>query len=577
MTSKFIAATFAVLTVLSGAFAGVAVAGTASAAPQDVSSCTVIDQSGEYQLSKDIVVTGPVSNFGCIEIAADNVTLDGNGHTITRTTTVGPNAAIYTTAENVEIRDLTVRGFRSGVYVGSLDGGDEMLDVEISDATFEENDWGVRTIETLGVQVSDSTFENNSYGISVFTEPDADNEYADFVFDSNTFVDNSRDIEADSTLVTVLDSEFTGSVFGVISDKGVVSVNNTYTGTSVAGINTGVSGPTAIDGYESDALTLSLNDTVVDNEGTGIVAAGTVAVVGATVENNGGNGIDVGSKYEAENSSEAVVVQSAIRSNDGDGVFVRPETDADLATSMTIQSSVIADNGGLGVNVSDGNDIANATGNYWGSADGPSSETTVALEDPYTGALANGSGDAVSEGAVENVSNVHFDGSLEENPLLPDAYQIDVAAGEVIENLGVDGDDADDEKDFYGTQDRLLQSKTVVDDGTVTGSYNVPTGENVTKTLDGCAVTYTPVSYDAATGEATLSVSVANDTGCENVTLTLAGYELPGDDTTFVRANADGQELVDYQTVTLSAGESATVTIDLSDEDTMETLLASLN
>ncbi len=150
------------------------------------------------------------------------------------------------------------------------------------------------------------------------------------------------------------------------------------------------------------------------------------------------------------------------------------------------------------------------------------------------------------------------------------AYQIDVAAGQVIENLGVDGDDADDEKDFYGTQGRLLQAQTVLADGTVTGSYMVP-GENVTKSLAGCHVSYTPVSYDGETGEVTLSVSVDGDADCEGVTLTLAGYELPGDDTTFVRANADGQELVDYQTVTLGAGDSGTVTIDLDGDDSEAT------
>jgi hypothetical protein len=136
------------------------------------------------------------------------------------------------------------------------------------------------------------------------------------------------------------------------------------------------------------------------------------------------------------------------------------------------------------------------------------------------------------------------------------AYQIDVAAGEVIETLG------DDENDFYGTQGRLLQAQTVLADGEVTGSFNVPTSE-VTKSLADCGVTYTPVNYDGDTGEVTLTVSVSEDASCDGVTLTLAGYELPGDDTTFVRENADGQELIAHQTVTLDAGESGTVTIDL--------------
>ena len=44
----------------------------------------------------------------------------------------------------------------------------------------------------------------------------------------------------------------------------------------------------------------------------------------------------------------------------------------------------------------------------------------------------------------------------------------------------------------------------------------------------------------------------------------MAGY-LPGDDTTFVRAHADGQELVAHQTVTLESDDSRTVTVDLAD------------
>jgi uncharacterized protein YcfL len=157
------------------------------------------------------------------------------------------------------------------------------------------------------------------------------------------------------------------------------------------------------------------------------------------------------------------------------------------------------------------------------------------------------------------------DGDMDDGTDVP-AYQIDVAAGGVIENLGVDGDDADDEADFYGTQGRLLQAQTVLANGTVTGTHKVPT-ENVTKSLADCEVTYTPVSYDAATGQAELTVSVDGDADCENVTLTLAGYELPGDDTTFVRENADGQELVDSVTVTLEPGQSGTVTIDLDDAE----------
>ena len=139
------------------------------------------------------------------------------------------------------------------------------------------------------------------------------------------------------------------------------------------------------------------------------------------------------------------------------------------------------------------------------------------------------------------------------------AYQIDVATGEVIENLG------DDKDAYYGRQGRLLQALSVIDDGTVTDSFRVPVGET-TRTLDGCAVTYDGISYDAANGTATVSVSTGN---CdEPVTLTLAAYQLPDGTVEFNRSVADQQELVAYETVSLNANMDATVTINVTDGET---------
>ncbi|WP_247415425.1 hypothetical protein [Halomarina salina] len=198
----------------------------------------------------------------------------------------------------------------------------------------------------------------------------------------------------------------------------------------------------------------------------------------------------------------------------------------------------------------DGSDESDSSDESDGSDDASADEETdeSASDDDADGE------ETTDGGSEESAAN---DGTTvgEESDDVP-AYQIDVAAGEVIETLG------DDANDFYGTQERLLQAQTVLADGTVTGQYMVPDGE-VTKSLNGCAVSYEAASYDASSGEVTLDVSVSDDADCESVTLTLAGYELPGDDTTFVRENADGQELVDHRTVTLDAGESGTVTIDL--------------
>ncbi|MFD1513919.1 hypothetical protein [Halomarina rubra] len=135
-----------------------------------------------------------------------------------------------------------------------------------------------------------------------------------------------------------------------------------------------------------------------------------------------------------------------------------------------------------------------------------------------------------------------------------EAYQFDLAFGPVIEDLG-DSPDA-----FYGTQERLMHAASFTSDGAGTGAHNVPDpGETARAASGSCDVRYSAIAYDADTGTATVTLTADED--CDGTTVTFAGYELPGDDTRFVRANASGQELVGYETVTLGAGETVTLTV----------------
>lgn len=80
------------------------------------------------------------------------------------------------------------------------------------------------------------------------------------------------------------------------------------------------------------------------------------------------------------------------------------------ATTIEIHRNVIVNNSELGihnqnVDKSDGKwPIVNATNNIW-ACGGPSGD----LADPYTGRVANGTGDEISAGDEPGVSNVHFD------------------------------------------------------------------------------------------------------------------------------------------------------------------------
>lgn len=308
------------------------------------------------------------------------------------------------------------------------------------------------------------------------------------------------------------------------------------------------------------------------------------------------------------------MTDSDVVDNAGDGVHIDRE-DGELG-SAEIDDSVIAENGELGID-NEMTTVVNATGNYWGASDGPSSadDEDAPFTDPVTGEPADGSGDEVSEHPENSgQSNVHFDPFLSDNPNEDDgeqdgdegdetdgdegeqdgdesdetdgnesdetdsdesddekegddsterpsderAYQFDLAVGEVIEDIG------EDDRAFYGRQGRLVRAMTFAGDGTTTGHHAAPESSYAEAT-GGCDLTASQVDYDSETGEATATFHLNDDAECEGLTVTFAAYELPGDDTTFVREHADDQELVDYETVTLEPGVEVTLTIDVDE------------
>lgn len=114
-------------------------------------------------------------------------------------------------------------------------------------------------------------------------------------------------------------------------------------------------------------------------------------------------------------SAPIVVANNSIRANADRGVFVGSRTNT---SQLAIHNNTIADNGAWGIDARNASGVVDARNNYWGAADGPSSpDASNPLEDPFTGVLADGSGDTVSENASNpGVSNVRFDAWLTEAP-----------------------------------------------------------------------------------------------------------------------------------------------------------------
>src|SRR3989337_3267863 len=89
----------------------------ASAGVSPISTCQTIMSSGSYELTQNLNHDGTTPAIGCLEVDADNVTIDLKGFTITGSNTdtgiitLGPRNGIV-------IRNGTIRDFGDGIGLG---------------------------------------------------------------------------------------------------------------------------------------------------------------------------------------------------------------------------------------------------------------------------------------------------------------------------------------------------------------------------------------------------------------------------------------------------------------------------
>jgi Mg-chelatase subunit ChlD len=151
----------------------------------------------------------------------------------------------------------------------------------------------------------------------------------------------------------------------------------------------------------------------------------------------------------------------------------------------------------------------------------------------------------------------------------PDAFQIDLVQGEVLQRLNPEAGDT------YHKQDRFIIALQITENERQRGGPGTP----MTRTYqsDGCEVSYSWLSFDNTTGVSQVAVSVSDAGGCEGITLSYAGYELPDGTTEYQQDRADEQELKDSVTRTLNAGDNTTFTVDVIDEEAATFEVASVD
>lgn len=199
-------------------FGGLASAAAGSSTQSTVTECQTIDEPGKYTLAENLTT----HENTCLEIAASDVKLEGNGHTIKRSdvdTTDGNIVGVYIDRDannptNITVQNFTTTGWEYGIRF------DGVVDSQIRNVTAEDNekhgidvrffsenvtvadsvaiDNGARGIYflsfTRGSAIVDSVAEENGFdrsngaGIGVATSS------RNNVLDNNTVLDNRNGV-----------------------------------------------------------------------------------------------------------------------------------------------------------------------------------------------------------------------------------------------------------------------------------------------------------------------------------------------------------------------------------------------
>lgn len=374
--------------------------GSNSTAPTELTECRQITESGEYVLTQDLQTDGT-----CFRLMADEVTIDGNGHTITGTddgaTAVKVRAAAdpdtFEPTDNATVTNLTTQS---------------------ADIVWENGEHG--TVDDVTVQNASVDLGSTSHGTVVDSHLEHGGITAAMGAD-NVTIRNTSLVDTEIGLGSYVTD---ARVVGVSGDHATVALSESE--------NVTVRDSELREVYISGGTNLTIANNQPDDAGRfGIriapVGADQVTVTGNTITGNTVNASQ-NAGIRAHSVHNLTVTNNQISGNEL-GIVVHEISDRERTTTVcgesyteTIEGSVDVHRNSLANNTNgivnhDVDTVVNAVENYWGDVSGPSSATSEPLEDPTTGTLADGDGSTVSEDPEESgVSNVRFDPWLDQSP-----------------------------------------------------------------------------------------------------------------------------------------------------------------
>lgn len=216
-----------------------------------VSSCQEIDTPGEYVLVQDITAT-----CSCINITSSDVTIDGDGYTITGNAS---GSAIFANGsiDNITIRNVNIENFSTGIQFINSD----VTGFTISDNTINTTNYGIdlrlrnicdgTTYATGDLIVADNIITSAGEGINLDAGYWGTNlsggescTIGDLKFNRNTINSTSYGIRipyleylgynmSDSSSFTMGDIEFNGNTINSTASHGIYVQNMRYFGSEL--------------------------------------------------------------------------------------------------------------------------------------------------------------------------------------------------------------------------------------------------------------------------------------------------------------------------------------------------------
>lgn len=265
-----------------------------------------------------------------IQIDSDNITLNGNGHSIKGD---GTGDGIYLTylKGNITIQNLEISQFVNGIRLSThpyFTSNNTIIENTISD-----NQYGIYGYGSAGFTFIENTISNNQYGV-----------YLDYLSRNNTFIGNtidSNNFSGIGLLYYTTNNKFIRNNVSNNHGKGIglghycgenEFTNNIISSNSGAGIIFGGSGHNEIKG-----------NTINSNNGDGIVIISPDADGNIFIDNvvNSNNGSGINLQYYIWNTT---IINNTFNSNNGNGIHLGVSSD-----SSTINGNYISLNNMSGI------------------------------------------------------------------------------------------------------------------------------------------------------------------------------------------------------------------------------------